>query len=84
MKNKNKSSETTAKAVPYFVRSEVLTAVRTLFFWVLTPCRTVGRCQSFRKLTVSIFRTKVAKLGSGEIYIVVKESKAEGVAHNLN
>jgi hypothetical protein len=39
------------------IRFEVLTAVRMmmLFFWVLAPCRLVGRCQRFGEHTVSIF-----------------------------
>jgi hypothetical protein len=33
----------------YFERFGVLTAVVIMFFWVLTPCRLVGRYQSFRE-----------------------------------
>jgi hypothetical protein len=47
------------------VRFEVLMAVRMIMFWVLMPCRLVGKYQH----TVSIFRDKVAMLGSGGIYI---------------
>jgi hypothetical protein len=36
-----------------FVRFEVFTAVRTLFIWILAPCRQFGTCQR------SIFRTEV-------------------------
>jgi hypothetical protein len=36
-----------------YMRFEVFTAVRMMFFWVLAPCRLVGRCQTFRRNTLS-------------------------------
>jgi hypothetical protein len=41
---------------------EVLTPVcMTMFFWVVTPCRLVGRYQRFGEHTLSIFRAVVGK-----------------------
>jgi hypothetical protein len=52
---------------------------KVTFFWVLVPCILGGRCQRFGKHTVSIFRAEVAMLGSGRIYIGLKEWKAGGM-----
>jgi hypothetical protein len=41
-----------------------------MFFWVMAPCRLVGRCQHFGETYVSIFRAEVAMLVSGGIYII--------------
>jgi hypothetical protein len=45
------------------MRCDVLTAVNMsmLVFWVVTPCRLLGRYQRFGKHTVPIFRVKVPK-----------------------
>jgi hypothetical protein len=48
-----------------------------LFLWVLVPYRL-----DLEEHTVSIFRNKVAMLGSGEIYIGLEEGKAEGVGQS--
>jgi hypothetical protein len=62
-----------------YVRFEVLTAVRmAMVFWVVTPCRQVGRYKRFGKHTASIFRVEVAMLGSGDIYTGSEEAQAGG------
>jgi hypothetical protein len=59
---------------------EVFTAVRMLllFFWVLAQVYT----NVSEKHTVSIFRTEVARLGSGGIYIKLEEDNSEGAGQS--
>jgi hypothetical protein len=69
----------------HFVRFEAFTAVRIMmFFWVLAPFRLVNVS---KKHPVSIFRTEVAKLGSGGIYIglgLLQHTLILHFAHGVN
>jgi hypothetical protein len=53
-----------------------------LSFWVLTPCRLVGRCQRFGDKHCLHLQAEVAMLESGGIYVGLEEGKAEGVGQS--
>jgi hypothetical protein len=64
------------KTTPKFFTAVMIMMITS---WVLLPCKLVGKSQRFGEHTASIFMAEVKMLGSGGIYISLKEWKAEGV-----